>query len=123
MSFLKKVLDRMTGSGKEDNKEEAPKRKMTEEEILRAIDELAAEEKAKEEKEAAEEKTSTVLGVGLWSTFKYLSSVGHDDFGNPKLFFVIPFSIDKDNGESVVEYICFPLNGSYLDISERTIRV
>lgn len=72
MSFLKKVLDRMTGSGKEDNKEEAPKRKMTEEEILRAIDELAAEEKAKEEKEAAEEKTSTVLGVGLWSTFKYL---------------------------------------------------
>lgn len=119
MSFLKKVLDRMTGVSDGDTK-----RKLTEEEILKAIDELAEEEikKASEEKEK-EDRIVKVPSVGLWSTFKYLSNVGIDENGDYRLYFVVPFSLSKDDTTNIVDYICFPYNGTFFDITERTIKI
>jgi hypothetical protein len=119
MSFLKKIVDRMIGTDSEGY----PKKPMTEAEILKAIDELAEEEVKKIEEEKKTENLIKVPAAKLWSSFKYLSNVGNDENGDYNLFFVVPFGLDKEEKSSIVTYLCFPLNGSYLDIVERSVKI
>jgi hypothetical protein len=137
ISFLRKVFDLMTG--KKENQKLTEKKEMlkeeptvivesatkvwSEEELLKAIDTLPKVEPPVKDAPYQGEQMVKVSSPRLWSTFKYLSSMGTDENGYDTLFFVIPTFMDNRDGHKSVSYLYFPLNGGYNDIDERKVNV